>query len=297
MRALHEIEAATDGALRSLAERSAELAVDLAGKIVRHNLTPADHARLIERGGRASSRPRPARIECPRIESGAASSVSAFHESSGLYELPMSDPATHPQDAQAQGNGQAVGRRPPGQPSRSWPSSMPRPCWRRPRRRATRPRSPTRRPRSPPGWPASQSSRRCWPPSCWETTKSRGSSTGCSRPLRHDAGRFSADRCRGTIGLDCCGPILPVRPHSFTMQQGKVRVSRHHGRAARRGPAGEHLGQALRPLVGGEPMLEVTVDPELDRRRRAARRRHRLRRLGRQPIASHSSTDDRQECP
>ena len=48
LRALHEIESATDGALRSLAERSAQLAVELAGKIVRHNLTPADHTRLVD---------------------------------------------------------------------------------------------------------------------------------------------------------------------------------------------------------------------------------------------------------
>ena len=48
LRALREIESATDGALRSLAERSAQLAVELAGKIVRHNLTPADHTRLVD---------------------------------------------------------------------------------------------------------------------------------------------------------------------------------------------------------------------------------------------------------
>jgi F0F1-type ATP synthase membrane subunit b/b' len=30
-----------------LAERSAQLAVDLAGKIIQHKLTPADHAKLI----------------------------------------------------------------------------------------------------------------------------------------------------------------------------------------------------------------------------------------------------------
>jgi F-type H+-transporting ATPase subunit b len=47
-RALHEIEAATDQALKALAERSAELAVELAGKILQTKLTPADHARLIE---------------------------------------------------------------------------------------------------------------------------------------------------------------------------------------------------------------------------------------------------------
>jgi len=48
LRALRDIESATDGALRSLAERSAQLAVELAGKIVRRNLTPADHARLVD---------------------------------------------------------------------------------------------------------------------------------------------------------------------------------------------------------------------------------------------------------
>ena len=48
LRALREIESATDGALRSLAERSAQLAVELAGKIVRRNLTSADHARLVD---------------------------------------------------------------------------------------------------------------------------------------------------------------------------------------------------------------------------------------------------------
>ena len=48
LRALRDIESATDGALRSLAERSAQLAVELAGKIVRRNLTSADHARLVD---------------------------------------------------------------------------------------------------------------------------------------------------------------------------------------------------------------------------------------------------------
>ena len=48
VRALREIEAATDGALKQLAERSADLAVELAGKIVSAKLTPADHAKLIQ---------------------------------------------------------------------------------------------------------------------------------------------------------------------------------------------------------------------------------------------------------
>jgi len=47
-RALREIEAATDGALETLAERSSQLAVDLAGKIVAAQLSKADHTRLIQ---------------------------------------------------------------------------------------------------------------------------------------------------------------------------------------------------------------------------------------------------------
>ncbi len=47
-RAIQQIEAATASALKELADRSAALAVDLAGKIVRTKLNPADHARLIE---------------------------------------------------------------------------------------------------------------------------------------------------------------------------------------------------------------------------------------------------------
>lgn len=47
-RALREIETATAGALKDLAERSAALAVDLAGKIVQTRLDPKAHARLIE---------------------------------------------------------------------------------------------------------------------------------------------------------------------------------------------------------------------------------------------------------
>lgn len=47
-RALQQIDTATAGALKELAERSATMAVDLAGKIVRNRLNPQDHARLIE---------------------------------------------------------------------------------------------------------------------------------------------------------------------------------------------------------------------------------------------------------
>ncbi|HUT94564.1 MAG TPA: F0F1 ATP synthase subunit B [Thermoguttaceae bacterium] len=47
-RALEEIELATADALKELAERSADLAVDLAGKIVSAQLDPNSHARLIE---------------------------------------------------------------------------------------------------------------------------------------------------------------------------------------------------------------------------------------------------------
>ena len=47
-RAVQQIEAATSAALKELAERSATLAVDLAGKIVRSKLNPQDHSRLIQ---------------------------------------------------------------------------------------------------------------------------------------------------------------------------------------------------------------------------------------------------------
>jgi F-type H+-transporting ATPase subunit b len=47
-RALREIETATAGALKELAERSATLAIELAGKILRQRLDPKQHARLID---------------------------------------------------------------------------------------------------------------------------------------------------------------------------------------------------------------------------------------------------------
>ena len=47
-RGVQQIESATNAALKELAERSATLAVELAGKIVRTTLRPADHSRLIQ---------------------------------------------------------------------------------------------------------------------------------------------------------------------------------------------------------------------------------------------------------
>ena len=46
-RAVADIELATAGALKELAERSANLAVDLAGKIVRERLSATEHSALI----------------------------------------------------------------------------------------------------------------------------------------------------------------------------------------------------------------------------------------------------------
>jgi F-type H+-transporting ATPase subunit b len=46
-RALHEIEAATDASLKQLAEHGANLAVELAGKIVQSKLNKDDHSKLI----------------------------------------------------------------------------------------------------------------------------------------------------------------------------------------------------------------------------------------------------------
>ena len=47
-RAVREIETATAGALKDLAERSADMAGSLAGKIVRAELRPDDHAELVQ---------------------------------------------------------------------------------------------------------------------------------------------------------------------------------------------------------------------------------------------------------
>jgi F-type H+-transporting ATPase subunit b len=59
-RALAEIENATAGAIQELAERSADLAVGLAGKIVRSELKAADHATLVERAVADFTRKKPA---------------------------------------------------------------------------------------------------------------------------------------------------------------------------------------------------------------------------------------------
>ena len=48
VRSAKEIEAATDGALQELAARSADLAVSLAGKIIRQKLDADSHAELIQ---------------------------------------------------------------------------------------------------------------------------------------------------------------------------------------------------------------------------------------------------------
>lgn len=47
-RALRQIDAATDNALKQLAEQSSTLAVQLAGKILQAELKPEDHSRLIQ---------------------------------------------------------------------------------------------------------------------------------------------------------------------------------------------------------------------------------------------------------
>ena len=47
-RMLKQIDAATTSAIKELADRSAALAVELAGKIVHARLNPKDHAKLIE---------------------------------------------------------------------------------------------------------------------------------------------------------------------------------------------------------------------------------------------------------
>ena len=61
-RAVQQIESATLAALKELAERSATLAVDLAGKIVGARLQATDHSRLIEQAVTEFSRSGQARV-------------------------------------------------------------------------------------------------------------------------------------------------------------------------------------------------------------------------------------------
>jgi F-type H+-transporting ATPase subunit b len=58
-RAIEQIDAATTNALEELAERSSTLAVELAGKILRAELKPEDHARLIDQAVSHFGRERP----------------------------------------------------------------------------------------------------------------------------------------------------------------------------------------------------------------------------------------------
>jgi F-type H+-transporting ATPase subunit b len=47
-RARREIQLATDGAVKDLYDRTADLAVDVAGKIIGKELSPGDHAQLVQ---------------------------------------------------------------------------------------------------------------------------------------------------------------------------------------------------------------------------------------------------------
>jgi len=61
-RAVQQIESATMAALKELADRSATLAVDLAGRIVGSQLKAADHSRLIEQAVTEFSRSRQVKV-------------------------------------------------------------------------------------------------------------------------------------------------------------------------------------------------------------------------------------------
>ncbi len=47
-RAIHEVQIARDGALKDLAEKGADLATELAGKMLRAQMSKADHSRLVQ---------------------------------------------------------------------------------------------------------------------------------------------------------------------------------------------------------------------------------------------------------
>lgn len=61
-RAVQRIESATSAALEELAQKSAALAVDLAGKIVGAQLKPGDHSRLIDQAVTAFTREGQAKV-------------------------------------------------------------------------------------------------------------------------------------------------------------------------------------------------------------------------------------------
>jgi F-type H+-transporting ATPase subunit b len=61
-RAVQRIESATSAAIEDLAQRSASLAVELAGKIVGAQLKPADHSRLIDQAVSAFTQARHAKV-------------------------------------------------------------------------------------------------------------------------------------------------------------------------------------------------------------------------------------------
>jgi F-type H+-transporting ATPase subunit delta len=81
--------------------------------------------------------------------------------------------------------------------------------------------------------------------------------TRCNRTLT-DFLRVLSRRDR--LGL--LGPILRQFGRQFHEAKGKVRVQ-VTGAVPLSGAAAEQLAKTLRPLVGGEPALELSVDPEL----------------------------------
>jgi F-type H+-transporting ATPase subunit b len=65
-RAVEQIDAATANALKELAQQSSNLAVELAGKILRAELKPEDHSRLIQQAVSAFGRSEPPGGEASR---------------------------------------------------------------------------------------------------------------------------------------------------------------------------------------------------------------------------------------
>ena len=141
---------------------------------------------------------------------------------------------------------------------------------------------------------SSQSSSRCWPPNCWATTKSRGSSTGCLPPATTRHWSIFCGSCRGGTGWGCCGRS------SASSAGSTARYEEKFGFTSRRPPpcprrAVEQLAKALRPLVGGRAAVGSHGRSRVDRRRRGTHRRHGLRWFGGPTARATRVANDQQE--
>ncbi len=96
--------------------------------------------------------------------------------------------------------------------------------------------------------------------------------------------------------LNCLRAIGRAARALFDQMRGRVRVDVTTAAPLTDALAARLAGQ-LRQHAGRRAGAGAARRSRADRRRRAPRRRHRLRRLDRHPIAAPPRADDRQECP